>query len=105
MTKKTEAPQPGSDADNTPNSSDAATAAAVVEGASGAITDAATVASIDTSHPSIDGTPREGTSETQNARHMNDPARRKPNDRDFAGQGIDPTPYGKKIETPKKKKK
>lgn len=106
MTKKSDAPQTGGETTSATKELDASgAAAAVVEGASGAITDAATVARIDTEHPSIDGKPREGTTVDQNARHMNDPSRRKPNDRDFVGQGLDPTPYGKTAEPSKKKKK
>ncbi|UXS49281.1 hypothetical protein [Agrobacterium tumefaciens] len=106
MTKKSDAPQTGGDTTKETKTLDASgSATAVVEGDSGAITDAETVASIDTEHPSIDGNPREGTTVDQNARHMNDPRRRKPNDRDFAGQGIDPTPYGRAADTSKKKKK
>jgi hypothetical protein len=73
-----------------------------MDSASGAIIEPSAKA-VDTNHPSIDGGPRAGTSATQNARDMNDPHRRRPNDRDFEGQGIDPTPYGKKA-APKKSK-
>lgn len=66
-----------------------------IDGASGAIIEPAIKQGVDTSHPSIDDKPREGTSVGQNARDMNDPRRRKPNDKDFAGMGVDPTPYGK----------
>jgi len=72
-----------------------------VDGASGAIIEQAIIDGVDTNHPAVDANPRQGTSAAQNARDMNDPHRRKPNDRDFAGQGIDPTPYGKKA-LPKK---
>ena len=67
-----------------------------MDSASGAIMEPAIRQGVDTGHPAIDGSPREGTDPAQNARHMNDTRRRRPNDRDFVGQGIDPTPYGKK---------
>lgn len=76
-----------------------------MDGASGAIIEPSIKDGVDMSHPAIDSNPREDTSAEQNARDMNDPARRKPNDRDFAGQGIDPTPYGKAADKPAKKKK
>lgn len=69
--------------------------ASAIDGASGAIIEPAIKQGVDTSHPSIDDKPRDGTTVGQNARDMNDPRRRKPNDKDFAGMGIDPTPYGK----------
>lgn len=63
--------------------------------ASGAIIEPAIAGRIDVAHPSIDANPREGTSAAQNQIDMNDPARRTPNDTDFEGLGLDPTPYGK----------
>ncbi|MCO6386356.1 hypothetical protein [Aliihoeflea sp. 40Bstr573] len=76
-----------------------------MDGASGAIIEPAVTQGVDTTHPAIDNNPREGTTVGQNTRDMNDPRRRRPNDRDFAGQGIDPTPYGKKAEPKKSKAK
>jgi hypothetical protein len=76
-----------------------------IDSASGAIVEPAIKGGVDMEHPSVDANPREGTTARQNARDMNDPNRRKPNDRDFAGQGIDPTPYGKKAVAKKKGRK
>jgi hypothetical protein len=66
-----------------------------MDSASGAIMEPAIKEGVEMGHPSIDSNPREGTTAEQNARDMNDPERRKPNERDFAGEGLDPTPYGK----------
>ncbi len=76
-----------------------------VDGASGAIVEPAITSGVQMDHPAVDANPRKDTSAAQNARDMNDPARRKPNDRDFAGQGIDPHAYGHKAEPGKKARK
>lgn len=74
-----------------------------MDSASGAVIEPEIKEGVQMDHASVDANPREGTTAQQNARDMNDPRRRKPNDRDFAGQGIDPAPYGRKAE-PKAKK-
>ena len=66
-----------------------------MDSAAGAIIEPAIKEGVDTSHPAIDSNPREGTVSAQNARDMNDPKNRKPSDKKFVGEGIDPTPYGK----------
>jgi hypothetical protein len=66
-----------------------------MDSASGAIIEPEIKDGVDLSHPAIDSNPRKGTTAEQNARDMNDPYRRKPNDEDYVGQGLDPTPYGK----------
>lgn len=45
--------------------------------------------------PATDENPRADTTAEQNARDMNDPHRRLPDDEDYVGQGLDPAPYGK----------
>ncbi|HEU4986869.1 MAG TPA: hypothetical protein VFT89_07370 [Rhizobiaceae bacterium] len=66
-----------------------------MDSASGAMIEPAIKQSVDLGHPAIDDNPREGTSAEQNKRDMNDPQKRKPNDEDYVGQGLDPAPYGK----------
>lgn len=62
--------------------------------ASGAIIEPSIKDAIDVDHESVDNNPRAGTSALQNAVDWNDANRRTPADRDFAGQGLDPAPYG-----------
>ncbi|WP_099866061.1 hypothetical protein [Pararhizobium haloflavum] len=73
--------------------------------ASGAIIEPQITEGIDLEHPAIDNNPRARTSAEQNRRDMNDPRRRKPNAQDFAGKGLDPTPYGQPSKSSKKRKK
>lgn len=63
--------------------------------ASGAIAEPEAIEGVDVEHESVDNNPRAGTNSDQNRIDFNDPARRRPNDKDFAGMGIDPAPYGK----------
>lgn len=63
--------------------------------ASGAIVEPEITGGVVVEHESVDNNPRAGTNSDQNRIDFNDPARRKPNDKDFAGMGIDPAPYGK----------
>jgi len=107
MTKQTKpagaAPEDGAAADNA--NGGAPSPATEIDGASGAIIEPDIKQSVDLSHPAIDSNPRENTTAEQNARDMNDPKRRKPNDRDFEGEGLDPTPYGGSPKAASKKKK
>lgn len=66
-----------------------------MDSASGAVIEPEIKDGVDMSHPAIDSNPRKGTTARQNARDMNDPSRRTPNDEDYVGQGLDPAPYGK----------
>lgn len=68
--------------------------------ASGAIVEPEIVQDVDVEHESVDNNPRAGTTAEQNAIDFNDANRRKPNDPDFVGMGLDPTPYGKAASTP-----
>lgn len=70
--------------------------ATAMDSASGAVIEPAIVDAIDMTHPAIDANPRAGTVAMQNARDMNDPANRRPDDPNFVGEGLDPTVYGKK---------
>lgn len=63
--------------------------------ASGAIIEPAITDAIDVTHESVDANPREGTTAKQNAIDWNDAKRAKPEDDDFAGQGVDRSVYGK----------
>ncbi len=63
--------------------------------ASGAIIEPEITAAVDVSHESVDANPRAGTSATQNAADWNDAKRARPDDAEFAGQGIDLSVYGK----------
>ncbi|MCJ8139570.1 hypothetical protein [Falsirhodobacter halotolerans] len=89
---KTEAPADEANATGIADPAPATT----LEDASGAIIEPSITGDVDVSHESIDANPRAGTTAAQNQIDMNDPARRTPNDVDFAGLGLDPTPYGKK---------
>jgi hypothetical protein len=95
---------PGDESQTSTQGDESPTAAQGMDNASGAIIESEIKEGIQMGHASIDANPREGTTPQQNARDMNDPRRRKPNDRDFQGQGIDPAPYGRKA-APKAKKK
>ena len=65
-----------------------------MESPSGAFVEPEIKQAIPVDHPAIDNNPRQGTSGIQNGQDFNDPAGRTPDQQDFAGQGIDPTPYG-----------
>ncbi len=62
---------------------------------SGAITEPEILGAIDVGHESVDANPRAGTTSVQNAVDWNDAKRAKPQDDDFAGQGLDTSVYGK----------
>jgi len=66
-----------------------------LENPSGAIMEPALARSVDLSHESVDANPRAGTTAVQNATDWNDAKRAKPQDEDFAGQGLDRSVYGK----------
>lgn len=68
--------------------------ATVLEDAPGAIIEPGITEAVDLRHPSVDANPRAGTSAAQNATDWNDPARARPSDDSFAGQGIDRSVYG-----------
>jgi hypothetical protein len=68
--------------------------ASTMESPSGAFIEDEIKNSIPVDHPAVDNNPRQGTSAVQNGADFNDPMRRNPADRDFVGQGLDPTPYG-----------
>jgi hypothetical protein len=69
-------------------------AAPKFEQASGAIIEPEIAGAVDVEHESVDNNPRAGTSAEQNQIEFNDANRRRPDDPDFAGMGLDPTPYG-----------
>ena len=64
--------------------------------ASGAIIEPAITDAVDVTHESVDANPREGTTAKQNAADWNDAKRARPDDDEFAGQGIDRSVYGKR---------
>jgi hypothetical protein len=66
-----------------------------MESPSGAFIEPEIKQALDVDHPAVDNNPRAGTTAVQNGQDFNDPARRTPQDRDYVGQGLDPTPYGK----------
>lgn len=65
-----------------------------IDGASGAIIEPEIAQGIDMTHPAVDANPRAGTAAVQNARDMNDPLNRRPDDDDFIGEGLDRSVYG-----------
>lgn len=69
-------------------------AASEFDEASGAIIEPEILRDVDPQHESVDNNPRAGTTAEQNAIDFNDANRRTPEDPDFAGMGLDPTPYG-----------
>lgn len=73
---------------------DPAPAPALTE-ASGAILEPEIAQAVDVDHESVDNNPRAGTTALQNAVDWNDAHRRTPADDEFAGQGLDPVPYGR----------
>lgn len=70
-------------------------AATALKSPSGAIMEPAIADAVDVSHESVDANPRAGTTAKQNAADWNDAKRARPDDADFAGQGIDRSVYGK----------
>lgn len=62
--------------------------------ASGAIVEPEIKKAVPLDHPAVDSNPRAKTTAVQNGADFNDPIRRRPDEPDFAGQGLDPTPYG-----------
>lgn len=70
-------------------------AATELENPSGAIIEPEILSAVDASHESVDANPRAGTTSVQNAVDWNDAKRAKPQDDDFAGQGLDTSVYGK----------
>ena len=65
-----------------------------IDGASGAIIEPEIAQGIDMTHPAVDANPRGGTAAVQNARDMNDPLNRRPDDENFIGEGLDRSVYG-----------
>lgn len=63
--------------------------------ASGAIIEPEIAQAVDVAHESVDANPREGTTAKQNAADWNDAKRARPDDAEFAGQGLDLSVYGK----------
>lgn len=66
-----------------------------LENPSGAIIEPEILGAVDLAHESVDANPRAGTTSVQNAVDWNDAKRAKPQDDDFAGQGLDTSVYGK----------
>lgn len=66
--------------------------------ASGALMEPDIKKGVDVDHPAVESNPRARTTAIQNGTDWNDPRKRKPGDKDFVGQGLDPTPYGRKAE-------
>lgn len=67
-----------------------------LESPSGAIIEPEVAKAVDVTHEAVDANPRDGTTAEQNAIDWNDAKRAKPQDEDFAGQGLDQSVYGKK---------
>ena len=94
MAKKDETAAAETNADLTGAVADPAPAAEI-DGASGAIIEPEIAQGIDMIHPAVDANPRAGTAAVQNARDMNDPLNRRPDDERFIGEGLDRSVYGK----------
>ena len=67
--------------------------------ASGAIAEPEALEAVDLTHEAVDANPRAGTSAEQNGIDWNDAKRASPQDKGFAGQGLDLSVYGKKADS------